>query len=566
MMKTIAAVRRTQLISTYGVGALVAAEDASYMVKGLNDWKVAPDPTLHEPRLERKLQVDGFYDPPSIGKGHDIPAVRFPTWYSCPECKRLAKHGEFGDVHENKCTKCNSALVPSRFIIACKAGHIDDFPFSFWLHGNSAGPREHVLKLETRGKSGGLEDLEISCSCGKAPRTLRGAFAKGALKGFQCSGRRPWLSDLERGCDHEPRTLQRGASNVWFPITDSSISIPPWSEAAYEFVNRHWGSVQHVVPEFALKLMLEAMLAKNGLQVDIKELIGLIQLRKAGATTTGIDDLRREEYDALLRGKKEASRDDQFVCNPAEVPEEFSTWISSVRRVERLREVRALVGFTRLYPLDDKEKPTEAPLFARDPRWRPAIEVRGEGVFFHLNKNALELWEDKEIVRARASTLRGNFAGGAMQGGADGTQITPRLLLLHTLAHMLLNQWALDSGYPASSLRERIYSSDKMAGFLIYTASSDSAGSLGGVVAQAQVARLKASLLGALRRGRWCSADPLCIEADSQGTNNVNLAACHACVLLPEVSCEQMNCFLDRAMVVGTPENPDMGYFSGLEE
>lgn len=105
-----------------------------------------------------------------------------------------------------------------------------------------------------------------------------------------------------------------------------------------------------------------------------------------------------------------------------------------------------------------------------------------------------------------------------------------------------------------------------MAGFLIYTASSDSAGSLGGVVAQAQLDRLKASLLGALQRGRRCSADPLCIEADSPGTNNVNLAACHACVPLPEVSCEKMNCFLDRALVVGTPEDPGMGYFVELDD
>lgn len=564
-MKTIASVRRTQLISTYGVGALVAAEDASYMVKGLNEWRVAPDPTLHEPRLERKLQVNGFYDPPSVGKGHDIPAARFPAWYSCPVCKRLARHVEFGDVHESRCTKCNAGLVPSRFIIACKGGHVDDFPFSFWLHGHSAGPGVHMLRLETRGKSGGLEDLEISCSCGKPPRTLRGAFAKGALKGFQCSGRRPWLADGERGCSHEPRTLQRGASNVWFPLTDSSISIPPWSEAAYDFVNRHWGSFQHV-PEFALKAMLEAMLTKNGLQVEASELLSLIQLRKAGASSTQEgEDLRREEYDALLRGKQENSRDDQFVCIPSIVPSEFEKWISGVRRVERLREVRALIGFTRLYPLDDKEAPVQAPLFDRDPRWRPAIEVRGEGVFFHLNEDLLETWEKLLPVRARVAQLRSNVASAGFGSSGGSNEISPRLVLVHTLAHMLLNQWALDSGYPASSLRERIYASDGMAGFLIYTASSDSAGSLGGVVAQAQVDRLRASLQGALQRGQWCSADPLCIEADSQGTNNVNLAACHACVLLPEVSCEKMNCFLDRALVVGTPEEPSVGFFAGFE-
>lgn len=565
-MKKIASVRRTQLISTYGVGALVAAEEASYMVKGLNDWKVAPDPTLHEPRLEDKLHVDGFYDPPSVGKGHDIPAVRFPMMYSCPECNRLATHGEFGDSHENVCPKCRKGLVPSRFVVACKAGHVDDFPFMFWVHGASAGPGEHKLALKTLGRSGGLDDLEVSCSCNRRPpRTMRGAFAKGALRGFQCSGRRPWLSDSEHNCTQEPRTLQRGASNVWFPNTDSSISIPPWSEAASDLVNRYWSSLQHV-PEFALRGTLQGMLATNGLATDIEELAALIALRKGGGQATQGEDLRQEEYDAILRGAEEKSRDDLFVCTASEPPRDFATWIDIVRRVERLREVRALVGFTRLYPQADEEQPIEAPLFVRDPRWRPAIEVRGEGVFFRLNEQRLLIWEQSDVVKRRTSKLRANFSGEMLGRIVDRNGITPRLLLIHTFAHMLLNQWALDSGYPASSLRERIYSSERMAGFMIYTASSDSAGSLGGVVAQAHPDRLRESLRGTLLRGQWCSADPLCIEADSQGTNNVNLAACHSCVLLPEVSCEQMNCFLDRALVVGSPEEPELGFFADAEE
>jgi hypothetical protein len=307
------------------------------------------------------------------------------------------------------------------------------------------------------------------------------------------------------------------------------------------------------------------MLATNGMTTDIEELIALIALRKGGGQATQGEDLRQEEYDAILRGAEEKSRDDLFVCTASEPPREFTSWIDTVRRVERLREVRALVGFTRLYPQADEEEPIEAPLFVRDPRWRPAIEVRGEGVFFRLNQRKLHTWENSDIVRRRTGKLRANFSGEMLGRIVDRNGITPRLLLIHTFAHMLLNQWALDSGYPASSLRERIYSSERMAGFMIYTASSDSAGSLGGVVAQSNPDRLRESLQGTLLRGQWCSADPLCIEADSQGTNNVNLAACHSCVLLPEVSCEQMNCFLDRALVVGTPEEPELGFFNGAE-
>ena len=141
-----------------------------------------------------------------------------------------------------------------------------------------------------------------------------------------------------------------------------------------------------------------------------------------------------------------------------------------------------------------------------------------------------------------------------------------RFILMHTLAHSIIGQWALDCGYPAASLRERLYVGKEMAGILIYTATSDSAGSLGGLIAQATAERLESSLCEALLRASWCSGDPLCIEAGLQGTDSLNLAACHACVLLPEVSCEELNVFLDRGLLVGTPDQPDLGFFKELLE
>jgi hypothetical protein len=204
-----------------------------------------------------------------------------------------------------------------------------------------------------------------------------------------------------------------------------------------------------------------------------------------------------------------------------------------------------------------------APLFEADPRWLPGIEVSGEGVFMRLEHSRLEKWEAQPTVRSRAQRIQDNYAARlARQGLKPNRVITPRLILLHTLAHALINQFSLDSGYPAAALRERLYASDEMCGFLIYTATSDSAGSLGGVVAQAEPARLDSALAEALERSSWCSADPLCVEADADGVDALNLAACHACVLLPEVSCEEMNVFLDRAMLVGTPTDASIGYFS----
>jgi hypothetical protein len=234
--------------------------------------------------------------------------------------------------------------------------------------------------------------------------------------------------------------------------------------------------------------------------------------------------------------------------------------------VKRLREVRALRAFTRLLPAEEAEDSQNwAKLFVNDPRWRPAMEVTGEGVFLRLREDKLLAWECRDDVAQRVARLRRNAeARSSAWGGVSAARVSPRLVLIHTLAHALIGQWSLDCGYPAASLRERLYVGSEMCGLMIYTATSDSAGSLGGVVAQANPDRLAASFAEAITRMGWCSADPLCIETDAQGVDGLNLASCHACALLPEVSCEQMNVLLDRGLMIGTPDNPGLGFFQSL--
>ena len=140
-------------------------------------------------------------------------------------------------------------------------------------------------------------------------------------------------------------------------------------------------------------------------------------------------------------------------------------------------------------------------------------------------------------------------------------------MLLHTLAHVLINQLSFDCGYGSASLRERLYCdftdpSRPMHGFLIYTASGDSEGTMGGLVRQGNPGRLETTLRRALKHAAWCSSDPVCIESKGQGSDNSNLAACHGCCLLPETSCEEGNRLLDRALLIGTPERPALGFFS----
>lgn len=562
-------IRRSQLITTYGVGSMVACEAESFMVAGLDRWGAA-GPNLFEPRLERRLGVPGFVLPPARGKGHDIPVVRFPVWCFCPTCLRLDRHGFFAGFDANKCNRCNARLVPSRFVICCDRGHIDDFPYSEWVHNGPRPGEGHNLQIRTAGTSASLRDIIITCDCG-ASRSMEGAFGKNALRGvlFGCSGRRPWLSDREQ-CPSFPRTLQRGASNVWWPIVHSSLSIPPWSEGAFRLLNRYWLALKYI-PLESLEPTIRGMGIARGTPYTVEALVLAVRQRRENEEGGGsnLKSIKEEEYEALVIGQEEVSADQEFVCVPS--PERgplTSAWFDQVMLVKRLREVRALQSFTRLMPWTPGDPDSRrAPLFGSNPGWLPAIEVSGEGVFLRLSEGRLRDWETRESVRARAAVLLNNYLSRMLAYGVPAQRIiTARFILIHSLAHVLISQWALECGYPAASLRERLYVSESMAGLMLYTATSDSAGSLGGVIAQADDRVLENSLREAIARAAWCSADPLCIETAAAGVDALNLAACHACALLPEVSCEEMNLFLDRGLLVGLPESPEVGFFREMLE
>lgn len=570
------AVRRSQLITTYGVGAIVAVEDESFMIAGIDRWNARPE--LHEPRLERKLQVHGFVLPPASGdaKHKDIPVVRFPDYYYCPACKRLAEHRFFAGPADNKCNDCNESLVPSRFVMVCENGHIDDFPYFRWVHAQSERNDnvQHRLTIEAAGVSASLSDIIIKCSCGAA-RSMEGAFGKNALKGIcGCSGRRPWLSDRQEGCSAIPRTLQRGASNVYFPNVQSALSIPPWSQGALKIINRYWEVLRHI-PDSVLEQTISGMRLAEGTPYKVEDLVLAVIQRKSGENQDGgpSASLRAQEYEALLVGKEEISRDQDFVCVSVDCAgTDIGSWFDRVMSVKRLREVRALCSFTRLLPFGNADDVSRcAPLCSTPMEWLPAIEVQGEGVFLQLNMERLQAWESRASVRARVESINRNYRSRFEERGTrPDRDVTPRLVLIHSLAHVMINQWALDCGYPAGSLRERLFVGHSatdgrdMAGFLIYTATTDAAGSLGGLIAQSTPDRLVEALSEAIHRASWCSADPLCIEAVAAGVDSLNLAACHACLLLPEVSCEENNLLLDRGLLVGTPDSAEVGFFGEL--
>lgn len=571
--RAIGGVRRAQLITTYGVGALVALENESYMVAGIDHWPAPARETLiHEPRLQRRLKVQEFHLPPTSDNdmSGDVPVVRFPVWHVCPESGRLAEYRKWGAPRGKAvCKEHDRALVPSRFVMCCARGHIDDFPYFNWVHKGSAptGADDHEMTLISARRSAALRDIVVSCSCGKEV-SMDGALGKNSLKDvIRCTGRRPWLGEsADHVCDQIPRAMQRGASGVWFSNVRSAISIPPWSEGIQKLISRSWRSLSKTRDRLAL---IEDLGLADGTPFTATDILAEVDRRlrvEAGLDDETGADIKPDEYEALCRETPEEPGDQDFVCVAGDRGQGADALgIDLTMRVKRLREVRVLESFSRLYtssPSADVSR--RASLYREDakPNWLPAIEVIGEGVFLTLDQRRLAEWESSADVLSRVAPMATSYeARFSAWGGRPDRVITPRLVLVHTLAHAIINEWSLDAGYPAASLRERLYVSDTMAGLLIYTATSDSAGSLGGIVAQVESNGLAASIWSALERSSWCSADPLCIETQTTGVDNLNRAACHACVLLPETSCEEFNTLLDRGLLIGEPGKPDIGFF-----
>lgn len=562
----VAKTRRTSLVTTFGVGSLLPAQDDSVMICGLDEWPKGD--VIAEPRLARSLGVTEFRSPRTWGKSRgDVPAVRFPEWAFCTECRRLDRYWDLADHVTKRCSRCNGMLSPSRFVSCCLNGHIEDFPYRAWVHEDASVSHEgHSLKLVARGHTSALSDLVVECSCGRS-RSMSGAFDLAALRGVRrCSGSRPWLSTSDASCDKELRTLQRGSSNVWFAVQRSAISIPSVPNIADTFIATRMPDAN---PDASAEEIARSFRPPDGCTTD--DLVRAIhRWRNPAATeaTPSDRELRAEEYTALVRGRGAVESTDQFLCEEVDlfdsgVPE----IVAQVSRVSRLREVRALTGFTRVVPSTDENKDDVAiaPLSdSAHPVWLPAMEVLGEGVFLRLDERLFAAWADMAFAQSRTKLLMRSQASVGGNSLTSGLDVSPRVLALHSLAHVLVDEMSLTSGYPAASLRERVYDEEGQAGILIYTATADSAGSLGGLAALSEKHRFAQTLANGIRRARWCTADPVCIESTGSGVNGMNLAACHACLLLPETSCERFNLTLDRATLVGRPDRATDGLFGGL--
>ncbi|MFC3994378.1 DrmB family protein [Nocardiopsis sediminis] len=622
--RRVGSVRPSHLMFTSGVGALVDLPNFAVLVRGLDDWDYTHAygwEKIAEPRLleavkklpgNRKVAelrpapwAEGMdADPNGPASRVGVPISPFPGWFRCTVCNELAALDSQAFTFENAnarkphearfvhtgCNRGKPLAVAARFVLVCTSGHLDEFPYVHFVHQgggcpNATHPR---LRMDDRGGNIGA-NVELACvSCGER-RNLREAMGQRGEEILpRCRGRHPHLRTYESGgCGVRPKVLVLGASNQWFSQTLSALAVPTTGAGKLEgMVDQHWDLI-HPVPVGMYAYMKESHPQWGPFttwsDAELAAAVEKVRARKDGQDAAPDDDaypdLRTPEWEVFSAPTApEPGPDFALRRDPGGVPAELQGVFDDVVQVERLREVRALTGFTRLDAPDpdDPDLVVRVPLSRSDPEWIPASEVRGEGMFLRVPEELLAAWE-KRVARSEAlalhtaayRTFRENRYSNRLSGGFDPMRHWPgaRYIALHTLSHLLIRTIALDCGYNAASLSERVYAGteeDPRSGILIYTAVPDAEGTLGGLVSQAEPERLAGLVRRALNEAMRCSSDPLCAERQPQPRADfLHGAACHVCLFVSETTCERGNRFLDRRFVVPIGD-PDLALYPEL--
>lgn len=588
--------RASQVISTYGPGAMVDLPDDAVLIAGLETWRYhrsKPIPTISEPRLISKLEsLLGVTNlrlrkpPPAVeekGFTPDVGAFYFPEWVISqrqvltPQKHRARRLVNRKDLEKGRFLEDDGkrySVVPVRFVRACLRGHIGDIDWRAFVHGQD-NPCGRDMFLEERGTTGDLDSIWVRCSCG-LERSMSQAARMDLQALGRCNGARPWLGPGTReACGQPNRLLIRSASNAYFPQLLSVISIPDSQEAVDEVVKTLWDShLSAVESEADLAFVMKMPAVKQQLEdFEAHQIMGAIE-RLRGATA---DDrpVKEVEFEALAEAKDQVGSDvpeGDFFARALPKSHWDSPWMSALERVvlvHRLREVVAQVGFTRFEAAGpdiqgELDITVERAPLALDVAWLPAVENRGEGIFLQFKSEAIRAWLDRDQVKRRDGQLQQGFdLWKRERNNSNRKYFGLPFYMLHSLSHLLLTAISLECGYPPSSLRERVYAWEPTGqyGILIYTGSPDAEGTLGGLVEAGK--RIRSHMQRALESGRLCSNDPVCaFHAPAQHDHQPLLgSACHGCLLISETSCEQHNDFLDRALVVPTVEMVGAEFF-----
>ena len=503
-----------------------------------------------------------------------------------------------------KCKRCKKEMSPMRWVAYCDNGHLSDIDWYRWCHqgsqeaqnGQCTADSAH-LKFHSTGRFGGdFDQMYIECECG-AKQNLANVirheinpYVIYAKAGKKCTGRQPWQrGDDYVDCEMSMKIEPRGSSSMYRARTLSALDLrsceSDFESSIDEDILKQLYKLREKVESDmeglgqAYEIELADPDSKSRAQINfICELNDLDEETiidwfsdKFAQCDPDVPSGEEIEQKDLLMDEYNIFKEHTDVRTPnlyinytelsSETGELIGNTFSHIGAVRKLREVRVFTGFSRgvgneIVPPDLKGE--------KD--WLPAVEAWGEGIYFELNTKTLSTWLDshgdgiRQALEAQYKAFDKFEARTALQ-----IEPSPIFFLTHTLAHLLIRELTFRSGYSSSALRERIYvdASQNHAAILIYTTDSDSEGTLGGLVEQASVENLSVLVEKVSNAGRWCSADPVCRETESQGLSGLNASACHCCSLISETSCAYQNAGLNRLMLggLGDSQEEPLGFF-----
>jgi hypothetical protein len=568
---------------------------------GLGDTKLCRPP-VKEQKGER---VQGW-----------VPARLFPEWVRCSRCGLLhskpwrtrnedpmagresdvvltdrqpevlhcrgvvsATGGTSGRGASDKEGRCGGLLEQVPWVLIHEDGYLADVPWHAIAHASTRNPEQRDCRPDWSEPYLRVESREgrwwVRCSrrgCG-AEQRLPDRFPFGAGTRQQ-----PWVLEPPPEAPGEPGWLV-GVNDVRVHYAEcrTALVIPPESRIRRgSVVDRLYGSSadQHSIraarTETARRSRLQGLARKYRCSVaDIEAALeGIARGYPLHDLELPQGDLAHLEFGALTELIPDLRSDEDFVTEHYSAawqrldvdPEGSSAgFVAAVDRlvaVHRVKEIMVFDGFRRGWGSGEERRPVTPPDVVGESDWLPALELWGEGLFFSLCEDAVRCWEHQDAALKRTEAFVERSVEARLPRDVQAA-ISPRFLLCHTLAHLIIRRLEAQAGYPAASLKERIYCDDgqgddePMAGLLIYVAVADEHGSLGGLMDTARPDRFLRLLAGAVEDAAWCSFDPVCAEQEGHGPDLLNRAACHACALVPEPSCVCGNRLLDRAFVTG---------------
>ena len=591
-------VRQSHLIRHCSVGAIVRGVGSPSYLMVVGDIRQWTD-RHGEPAGQLIRYVDGVRSALGIDKelrkppvarrrkdgtteGVAIPAWRFPSWMRCPGCGHLFNRPWKNPDLEGRprCVACpdRRALEQVTWVMVHPEGYMADVPWHFLAHRDAANIEQRNCRADWEKPYLVLEESRDGSRRLRCTRCDSSApFEHNAKIPYGKNRAQPWVKETAE-LDNEgllATILEVNDTRIHRANTTSALVIPPESRirrntpvdrlyGSSEWMREIGGARSDLEREGTLRRVARALgCAKQQVEEAWEEIGKGYPLYGQNPT---VADLIQSEFSALATEIPGNLDDEDLVTDQHSAGwKEMASGLSAgalnapvielvdrLIAVRRLKEIQILKEFSRM----EGDLPVP-PDIVGESKWLPAIELFGEGIFFTLDERWIADWEKLPSVERRTEKFKKRFVAANLDFQPK-VDVSARFLLLHTLSHLLIRQVEAVAGYPAASLKERLYCSSandaEMAGVLVYVAVPDVAGSLGGLAELAEPRRFLRLLTSVFEHAGWCSLDPVCGEHEGQGPRLLNRAACHACALIPEPCCVCGNLLLDRCFIKGASD------------